>query len=161
MAGQLPKLDGNYSPNKSYFDQIKIGICISEWNPEITNALLQGAMSIMSSFGFPESNIIRLKVPGSYELALGAQILIEKHHCAGVITLGCIIKGDTIHDAVIAHALGSGVMNTGLKFNKPIIFGVITCNTRQEAIDRSGGKHGNKGIEAAIALFKMLDLSQS
>lgn len=136
----------------------KFGIVVSEWNEKITEALYEGAYQTLIENGAKEKNIFRIDVPGSFELSLGAQKLAQKAKIDAVISLGCIIQGETKHFDFIAHAVAQGITNVGLKYDKPIIFGVLTPDTMQQAEDRAGGKHGNKGIEAAMTAIKMLNL---
>lgn len=136
----------------------KFGIVVSEWNEKITEALYEGAYQTLIENGAKEKNIFRIQVPGSFELSLGAQKLAQKAKIDAVICLGCIIQGETKHFDFIAHAVAQGITNVGLKYDKPIIFGVLTPDTMQQAEDRAGGKHGNKGIEAAMTAIKMLNL---
>ncbi|MFM1912405.1 MAG: hypothetical protein RIR51_243 [Bacteroidota bacterium] len=136
----------------------KFGIVVSEWNEEITEALYQGAYDTLIEKGAKPKNIIRVNVPGSFELTLGAQKLASKSKIDAVITIGCIIQGETKHFDFIAHAVAQGITNVNLKFDKPVIFGVLTPDNMQQALDRAGGKHGNKGVEAGITAIKMLNL---
>jgi 6,7-dimethyl-8-ribityllumazine synthase len=137
----------------------KVGIVTSQWNSAITDALLKGALETLAAYGVKQENILTHSVPGSFELSLGAQFLANKGNIFGVIALGCIIQGETKHFDFISQAVANGITNVALKYNKPVIFGVLTTDTQQQAEDRSGGKHGNKGIEAAISLLQMLDLA--
>jgi 6,7-dimethyl-8-ribityllumazine synthase len=98
-------------------------------------------------------------VPGAFELTAGAQIMFEKYHPDAVITLGCVIKGDTDHDKYINHAVSQGITMLSIQYKKPFIFGLLTPNTMKQALERSGGKHGNKGAEVAEACLKMIDLA--
>jgi len=134
----------------------KVGIVIAEWNEEITLALLSGAKDFLLRSGIPASRIIEQLVPGSFELPLAAQRLAMKKDMAGVICIGCLVKGDTPHFDYISQAVSHGIMDVGLKFNKPVVFGVLTVNTLQQAIERAGGKLGNKGEEAAATLLRMI-----
>jgi len=157
MATQLKNLSETNIKNNNLFKKAKIGIVVSEWNIEITNSLLQGACNFLMEKGVKEKNIHIKYVPGSYELPLGAQWLAQQNIDA-VITLGCVIQGETRHFDFICQACADGIMQVGLHSNKPIVFGVLTTQNQQQAIDRSGGKHGNKGIEAAETTLKMLEL---
>lgn len=130
----------------------------AEWNVEITDKLLAGAMTLLSQAGVPEKNIRVLNVPGSFELPLGAQWALEHHHSDAVICLGAVIRGETPHFDYVCQAVSAGIKDVALKFNKPVIFGVLTDDTPQQSHDRSGGKHGNKGTEAAATALKMLAL---
>ena len=134
-----------------------IALVVSEWNASITENLKQGAYDTLLKHGIKESNIIVRYVPGSFELPLAASMLLEfNEKIDGVVALGSVIQGETKHFDFVCQACAHGVKDVGLKYNKPVIFGVLTDNTMQQAIDRSGGKHGNKGIECAIAAIKMV-----
>jgi 6,7-dimethyl-8-ribityllumazine synthase len=134
----------------------KFAILVSEWNEEVTNALYAGAYETLIKHGAQEKNIISQTVPGSFELTLGAQKMAQKPDIDAVICLGCVIQGETKHFDFICHAVAQGITDVSIKFNKPVIFGVLTPNTQEQAMDRAGGKHGNKGDEAAITAIKML-----
>ena len=134
----------------------KFGIVVSEWNSEITEALYSGAVETLVQNGAKKENIIRKSVPGSYELTLGAQWLAQENDIDAVICLGCVIQGETPHFDYICQAVANGITNVGLKFNKPVTFGLLTTLNLQQALDRAGGKHGNKGDEAAATAVKML-----
>ncbi len=133
----------------------KIGIVVSEWNADITNALLSGAKETLLKAGVLEDHIEVLYVPGSFELPWGARQIMKPGKKDAVICLGCIIQGETKHDEYIAAAVASGIMQLGLMSGIPVIFGVLTTNTEEQAKDRAGGKHGNKGSEAAVAALQM------
>ncbi len=137
----------------------RFAIIVAEWNPEITNRLKKAALDILNHCKVPPDQISVHFVPGSFELTLAAQWALTQHNDA-VLCLGCIIKGQTIHDKIIAQALSQGIMDLNLKFDKPVIFGVLTVDTQQQALDRSGGSLGNKGAEAAITAIKMLGLKK-
>ncbi|MES2829558.1 MAG: 6,7-dimethyl-8-ribityllumazine synthase [Bacteroidota bacterium] len=140
----------------------KIAIAVAEWNAEITGALYKGAFDTLVANGVTEANIISVAVPGSFELTSAADILLKKH--AGldaVICLGCVIQGDTKHFDFICDAVANGITHVSVKYSKPVIFGVLTTNDQQQAIDRAGGKLGNKGDEAAITAIKMAQLAAS
>ncbi len=133
----------------------KIGIVVSEWNADITNALLNGTKETLLKAGVLEDNIEVLYVPGSFELPWGARQIMKPGKKDAVICLGCIIQGETKHDEYIAAAVASGIMQLGLMSGIPVIFGVLTTNTEEQAKERAGGKHGNKGSEAAVAALQM------
>ena len=133
----------------------KIGIVVSEWNADITNALLSGAKETLLKAGVLEDHIEVLYVPGSFELPWGARQIMKPGKKDAVICLGCIIQGETKHDEYIAAAVASGIMQLGLMSGIPVIFGVLTTNTEEQAKERAGGKHGNKGSEAAVAALQM------
>ena len=133
-------------------------IIVAEWNGEITEALFDGAYATLIEYGVKPENIVRANVPGSFELSFGSQVYAQKAEIDAVIALGCVIQGETKHNDYINHAVASGLTDVALKYNKPVIFGVLTPNTQQQALDRAGGIHGNKGDEAAITAIKMLGI---
>jgi 6,7-dimethyl-8-ribityllumazine synthase len=136
----------------------RFGIVVAEWNSEVTEALYAGAFETLLNNGVEPENIEKASVPGSYELSFGAQKMAQKADIDAVICIGCVIQGETKHNDYINHAVAQGLTNVSLKYDKPVIFGVLTPNNQQQAIDRAGGKHGNKGDEAAITAIKMLGL---
>ncbi|MBE9468291.1 MAG: 6,7-dimethyl-8-ribityllumazine synthase [Bacteroidetes bacterium] len=142
-------------------ENMKFGIVVSEWNTEITESLFKGALNTLIKNGAQKKNIIKKYVPGSFELTLGAQLLSENTDIDAVICLGCIIQGETRHFDFICEGVANGITQLNIKHDKPIIFGVLTTNNQQQAIDRAGGKHGNKGDEGAIAAIKMIALKDS
>ncbi len=137
-----------------------IGIVVAEWNSGITGSLFDGAVNTLVQNGVKKDDIIIIKVPGSFELTMGAQFLCEDKKIDAVITLGCVIQGETRHFDFICDAVAHGVTNVSIKYNKPVIFGVLTPNDQQQAEDRAGGKHGNKGVEAAVTALKMVALKK-
>lgn len=137
---------------------MRVGIIVSAWNPEITEALYQGARETLLAAGASEENIIRSVVPGSFELPLGAKWMLEKEKVSAVICLGCVIQGETRHFDFICHAVSNGIMQLQIESSTPVIFGVLTTDTLAQARDRSGGKHGNKGVEAAATAIHMVAL---
>ena len=138
-----------------------IAILRSEWNDDITSSLADGAEDALLDNGVLSDNIIRLDVPGAYELPLGAQWLADKKEIDAVICIGTVIRGETSHFDFVSQAVSQGVKDVGLKTGKPIIFGVLTDDNKQQSIDRSGGIHGNKGIEAGVTALKMLGLKKA
>jgi len=136
----------------------KFAIVVAEWNAEVTEALYEGANKTLLEYGAKSKNIIRASVPGSFELSYGAQVFAQKPEIDAVIAIGCVIQGETKHNDYINHAVAHGLTDVALKYNKPVIFGVLTPNTLQQALDRAGGIHGNKGDEAAMTAIKMLGL---
>jgi len=139
----------------------RFGIVVAEWNAEITNALYQGAYQSLIDHGALPSNIFNYAVPGSFELTSGADLLLKNLHLDAVICLGCVIQGETRHFDFICNAVANGVTNVAIKYSKPVIFGVLTTDNQRQAVDRAGGKHGNKGDEAAITAIKMADLAET
>lgn len=139
----------------------RIVIVVSKWNGHITEPLFDGAVAILSEVGVRPENILRYNVPGAFELPSGANIALNKHYnLDGVICLGCVIQGETRHFDFISEAVSHGIMRVGIDHNKPVIFGVLTPDTEEQALDRAGGKYGNKGAEAAVALLEMIDLER-
>jgi 6,7-dimethyl-8-ribityllumazine synthase len=135
----------------------RIAIVVAEWNEEITEALFDGAVASLLASGIKKSNIIRKTVPGSFELSLGALWMAEKKDIHAVLCLGCVIQGDTPHFDYVCQAVAYGITEAGLRTRKPVVFGVLTTLNRQQALERAGGKFGNKGEEAAITALRMLD----
>lgn len=142
-------------PNASKY---RIAIVVSEYNEDITFALKKGCIETLKKYGVKEKNLFTELVPGAYELPLAAKWMYEKKKADAVIALGCVIKGDTDHDIYINNAVSQALMNLSLQTKAPFVFGVITPNSMQQAKDRAGGKHGNKGVECAVAALKMLAL---
>ncbi|TXI78153.1 MAG: 6,7-dimethyl-8-ribityllumazine synthase [Flavobacteriales bacterium] len=136
----------------------RFALVVSEWNREITDALRAGARETLLNHGVAEQDIVEAWVPGSFELALGAQRMIEKGGLDGVICLGSVVRGETPHFDFVCHGATQGIMDVGLKYGLPVIFGLLTDNTMQQARDRSGGIHGNKGVDCAVAVLKMAAL---
>jgi 6,7-dimethyl-8-ribityllumazine synthase len=134
----------------------KIGIVVSRWNDSITNALLEGALSTLLAANVNREDIIINEVPGTFELPFGAQRILKAIKLDAVICLGCVIQGETRHFDFICDATANGIMRVSLDNELPIIFGVLTTDTMQQAVDRSGGLHGNKGIEAAATALQLL-----
>lgn len=137
----------------------RFGIVVAAWNAEVTGALYRGAFDSLLKHGALEENIISAEVAGSYELISGADLLLTHQQLDVVICLGCVIQGETRHFDFICDAVAHGVTNVGLKHTKPVIFGLLTTADQQQALDRAGGKHGNKGDEAAITAIKMAQLN--
>ena len=135
----------------------KIAIVVAEWNEEITEALYEGAKESLISNGVKKSNIIRKNVPGTFELSLGGFWMAERKDIHAVICLGCVIQGDTPHFDYLCQAVAYGVTEANLKTKKPVIFGVLTTLNSKQALERAGGKFGNKGEEAALTALKMLN----
>ena len=140
---------------------MRFGIVVSEWNKEITEALYQGAVKVLLECGCKEKNIFRENVPGSFELPAGALFIAEYKKPDAVICLGCVIQGETRHFEFICSAVSQGILNLSFQYKKPFIFGVLTTDTLEQARERAGGKHGNKGIEAAVAAVKMVNLQKA
>tara|TARA_B100000683_G_scaffold147415_1_gene142881 strand:- start:2108 stop:2575 length:468 start_codon:yes stop_codon:yes gene_type:complete len=153
MSFDSPSFNSSMEKN---FSGKKIAIIRSLWNKNITDLLLQSATNYLKSVGFNEKDILIKNVPGSMELVYGCNEMIEKEKVDGVIALGCVIKGETDHDQYISNAVSNGLVSLCLKYSKPVIFGVLTTNNLNQAIDRCGGKRGDKGLESAKSLVYLL-----
>lgn len=152
----LSAYDKKAIPNAKNF---RFGIVVSEWNPEITENLFQGAFDALKDCGALNENIVRWNVPGSFELVYGCKRMSESYDMLdAVIAIGSLIQGETKHFDFVCEAVSQGIKDLNIQGNIPVIFCVLTDNTMQQAIDRSGGKHGNKGTEAAIAAIQMAQL---
>ena len=137
---------------------MKIGIVVSDWNNDITKALLDGAKRTLKKQGVKERNIPVRHVPGTFELTFGARFMAENDDPDAIICLGCVIQGETPHFTFICQGVTQGITQLNLDYDIPFIFGILTTNTRQQALDRAGGKYGNKGDEAAVTAIKMATL---
>lgn len=136
----------------------KFAIVVAEWNSEVTEKLFEGAYQTLITYGALPANIVRGNVPGSFELTMASQWFAQRADIDAVIALGVVIQGETKHNDYINHAVAQGITNVSLKYDKPVIFGVLTPNNMEQALDRAGGVHGNKGDEAAITAIKMVGL---
>jgi 6,7-dimethyl-8-ribityllumazine synthase len=161
MASAEKNLSHFTGKNLSDASGKNFAVIVSEWNDVVTEALYKGALETLMAYGVETSCIKRYDVPGSYELSLAAQWLAADDHIDAVICLGCVIQGETRHFDFICQAVAQGLTEVSLKYNKPVIFGVLTPNNQEQALDRAGGKHGNKGVEAAITAIKMLGLKNA
>lgn len=137
---------------------LRIALVVSEWNHGITDALRRGARETLLKHGVREEHLEEVHVPGSFELAAGAQFLLERGGLDAVICLGSVVRGETPHFDFVCQGATQGIMAVGLKYKVPVIFGVLTDDTLQQAHDRSGGRHGNKGVDCAVAALKMAAL---
>jgi 6,7-dimethyl-8-ribityllumazine synthase len=136
------------------------GVVVSEWHADITHALYDGCVQTLLAHGAKEENIHTAQVPGSFELPLGAQLLASGKKVDAVICLGCVIKGETPHNDYINRSVASALSQLSLVSSKPFIFGLLTPDTLEQAQDRAGGQHGNKGVEAAVTAIRMAALKQ-
>lgn len=152
----LSEYDSSYIPRG---EGKKIAIVVSEWNSNITENLLQGAYDTLLKFGVSSQDISIRRVPGSFELTFGAKTLIEKIHPDALIMLGCVIQGETPHFTYVCQSVTQGATELNIKYDVPVIFGLLTTTTLEQAKDRAGGRHGNKGDEAAITALKMIALN--
>lgn len=153
----LSNYDKSALPDASDF---KIGVVVSEWNSEVTNGLLDGALTTLTDCGVSKSNISIHKVPGSFELIFGAK-KVQSSGVDAVITIGCVIQGETKHFDYVCAGVTQGIKDLNIHHEVPVVFCVLTDNNKQQSLDRSGGKHGNKGVEAAITALKMIDFNRS
>jgi 6,7-dimethyl-8-ribityllumazine synthase len=156
----LSNYDRATIPNAKDF---RFGIVVSEWNAEITEGLWQGAFDALIDCGALKENIVRWNVPGTFELTYGAarmskSIYADSGMLDAIIVIGCVIQGETKHFDFVCEGVTQGIKDLNLNGDIPVIFCVLTDNNRQQSIDRSGGKHGNKGTEAAITAIKMAEL---
>ena len=159
MATALSNLSDYNTEDVPNANGLRIGLIVSQWNKEITHALYKGAVETLISHGVKDQDIITFHVPGSFELPFGASKMIDKHAPDAVIVIGSVIQGETKHFDFVCQATAQGVMDLNIQTQTPVIFCVLTDNTLQQAHDRSGGKHGNKGVEAAVAAIQMATLS--
>jgi 6,7-dimethyl-8-ribityllumazine synthase len=136
---------------------MRIGIVVSEWNDTITGALLAGTYNTLIKHGVQKENIIIDYVPGSFELIFGSRYLVEQKEVDAVIALGCVVQGDTPHFDYVCSGVTQGMADLNRMYDIPFIFGLLTTNDMQQALDRAGGIHGNKGDECAITAIKMID----
>ena len=134
------------------------GIAVAEWNREITRSLENAAVSFLKKSGATQENISVITVPGSFELTAGAVLLAEQKNFDAIICLGCVIQGETRHFEFICQAVAQGLTEVGIRYHIPVIFGVLTTDNQEQAVDRAGGKFGNKGEEAAATAIKMAEL---
>ncbi|MEN0082521.1 6,7-dimethyl-8-ribityllumazine synthase, partial [Flavobacterium lindanitolerans] len=153
----LSEYDKNTIPSAKDF---RFGIVVSEWNDKITEGLFSGAEKALLDCDATPDNIIRWNVPGSFELVYGAKRMIETQQVDTVIVIGCVIQGETKHFDFVCEGVTQGIKDLNVQTDVPVIFCVLTDNNEQQSIDRSGGVHGNKGTEAAIAAIKMAYLRQ-
>ena len=151
----LSSYDEDNIPDAAKFT---FGIVVAEWNREITHVLYDGCHETLLKHGAKEENIHTVQVPGTFELPAAGRILAGREKLDAVICLGCVIKGETKHDEYINNAVSQGLVNLSIATGRPFIFGVLTPNTHEQALDRAGGKHGNKGIEAAVTGIRMAAL---
>ena len=153
--------------NLSYYDKTTIpnakdfrfGIVVSEWNPNITENLQKGAIETLLDCGARQENIISWVVPGSFELVYGCKKMLETLQLDAIIAIGNVIQGETKHFDFVCNGVTQGIVDLNVKYSTPVIFCVLTDNSKQQSIDRSGGKFGNKGIESAVTAIKMASLS--
>ena len=165
----LSEYNSDLMPDKKKVSEQQYAIAVADWNPEITHALLQGAVDSLVENGVKLSQIKIVHVPGTFELTFAAKQLLDDYYClidgikvhkySAIIVLGCVIQGDTPHFDYVCQGVTYGISNLNTRTDGcPVIFGVLTTNTLQQALDRAGGVHGNKGVEAAITAIKMANI---
>ena len=160
MASARKNLSTYDDTNVPDAGEMTFGIVVADWNKDITHALYEGCYETLVKHGAQAENIHTAQVPGAYELPVAARILAGREKLDAVICLGCVIKGETQHDEYINNAVAQGLMNLGISTGKPFIFGLLTPNNHQQAVDRAGGAHGNKGVEAAVTALRMAALKK-
>jgi 6,7-dimethyl-8-ribityllumazine synthase len=138
-------------------EDMKIGIVVSEWNEAVTTPLLQGAYNTLIKHGVKKENILIDFVPGSFELIFGSKHMVENKEIDAVIALGCVVRGDTPHFDYVCSGVTQGIADMNIRYDIPFIFGLLTTDNMQQAEERAGGRHGNKGDECAITALKMID----
>jgi 6,7-dimethyl-8-ribityllumazine synthase len=155
-----------YDKNQSLFETsdlpdasgLHMGIVVAEWNREITEKLFKGAVETLKKAGISDDHLHIIKVPGTFELPSGARFLSSTQKVNAVICLGCVIQGETRHFEFICQSVAQGLIQLSLLSSIPCIFGVLTTDTIEQAHERTGGKHGHKGVEAAVTALRMSTL---
>ncbi len=158
MASALKNLSSYDDASLPDASELVFGIVVAEWNARITYALYEACYETLVSHGAKPENIHTIQVPGSFELPAGARLLASRNNPDAVICLGCVIKGETNHNEYINQAVANGLVNLSIATGRPFIFGLLTTNDEQQALDRAGGTHGNKGVEAAVTAIRMAAL---
>jgi len=158
MATSLKNLS-DYNPNLvPDGSNFKIGIAVAEWNTEITGELLTGCIKTLKNHNVHDDNIMVAYVPGTFELSFAAHSFLKETSVDAVIVLGCVIQGETRHFDFVCQGVTQGITELNIRNERPVIFGVLTTDNLQQAKDRAGGKHGNKGDEAAVTALKMIEV---
>lgn len=160
MSSKDQNLSAGSKEKLKSVEDFSFAIIVSEWNDDITFSLRDACVSTLKDNGATDENIQIHYVPGAFELPMGARLAMSHEKVDAAICLGCVIKGETAHDIYINQAVANGIMNLSLSTKKPVIFGLLTPNDKQQAIDRAGGKHGNKGVEAAVTAIKMVHMAK-
>ncbi|NJC25004.1 6,7-dimethyl-8-ribityllumazine synthase [Neolewinella antarctica] len=155
MASALKNLSTYDETNIPDATELKFGVVVADWNKDITHALYEGCLETLTKHGALTDNIHVIQVPGTFELPAAARMIATRETLDAVICIGCVIKGETQHDEYINNSVAQGLVNLSIATGLPYIFGVLTPNTHQQAVDRAGGEHGNKGVEAAVTGIRM------
>lgn len=161
MSSKDQNLSAGSKEKLKSVEEFSFAIIVSEWNDDITFSLRDACIATLEENGARTENIHVHNVPGAFELPLGARIIMGQTKVDAAICLGCVIKGETDHDIYINNAVATGIISLGLTTKKPVIFGVLTPNSKEQALDRAGGKYGNKGVEAATSAIKMVHLNNA
>lgn len=158
MTTDLSKYDANQLPNADVLGRQRYAIIVADWNSEITYAMAQGAVDTLIKHGVSEDNIDLIHVPGTVELTYGAARIMREERIDAVIVIGCVIQGETPHFDYVCQSVTQGVAALNAQGKVPVIFSVLTVLNQQQALDRCGGKLGNKGIEGAYTAIRMANL---
>ena len=158
MTTDLSKYDASQLPSADVLERQRYAIVVADWNSEITYAMAQGALDTFVKHGVPEDNIDIIHVPGAVELTFGAARITKEERVNAVIVIGCVIQGDTPHFDYVCQSVTQGVAMLNAQGKVPVIFSVLTTLNKQQALDRCGGKLGNKGIEGAYTAIRMANL---
>ena len=158
MTTDLSKYDPSLLPGADVLRRQRYAIIVADWNAEITFAMAEGARQTFLQHGVDEENLTVVHVPGTVELTYAAARYMERYDFAAIVVIGCVIQGDTPHFDYVCQSVTQGVAMLNAKGKTPIIFSVLTTLNRQQALDRCGGKLGNKGIEGAVTAIKMANL---
>ncbi len=161
MATSLKNLSSFNPDELKGSSRFRFGIVCADWNEKVTHSLLEGCLGTLKEAGVKQNNITVTHVPGSFELINGSKRMADTKKFDAVIVIGCVIKGETPHFDFISNAVSHGIAELNIRYSIPVIFGVLTTNNLKQALERSGGKHGNKGVEAAVTAIKMVSLSKS
>ncbi|KGN82228.1 6,7-dimethyl-8-ribityllumazine synthase [Porphyromonadaceae bacterium COT-184 OH4590] len=154
----LSEYDTSKLPSKERLMNQRFAITVADWNADITHAMLRGAIDTLLENGVAEENIVVKHVPGTFELTYSARILQDEDRYAAIIAIGCVIKGNTPHFDYVCQGVTTGLSILNSNGTSPVIFSVLTTDTLEQALDRAGGKHGNKGVEGAFTAIKMANL---
>ncbi|MEL7219742.1 MAG: 6,7-dimethyl-8-ribityllumazine synthase [Bacteroidota bacterium] len=160
MASSLKNLSTYDESSMPAAKDYTFGIVVADWNEKITHALYEGCYDTLIKHGAKADEIHTIQVPGAFELTSGARMLAGRYNCHAIICLGCVIKGETSHNEYINSSVAQGLTNMGIASGRPFIFGLLTPNDEQQALDRAGGKYGNKGVEAATTAIRMAALKE-